>query len=64
MKIDYRINNNKHSVVFASNKLDAVSKSVASIKSDKNILFIYDDKIGRNIVNEIYDELKLSDVKL
>ena len=65
MKIDYRINNNKHSVVFCrSNKLDVVSKSVASIKSDKNILFIYDDKISRNIVNEIYDELKLSGCKI
>ncbi len=61
MKLDYRINNNKHSVVFCrNNDLGVLSKSLTSIRTDKNILFIYDKKINNKIVNEIYDELKLS----
>ena len=61
MKLGYRINNNKHSVVFCrNNNLGIMSKFLATIKSDKNILFIYDNKINSKIVNQIYDELKLS----
>ena len=61
MKLDYKINNNKHSIFFCrSNKLEIISKSLVQIKSDKNILFIYDSKIDKKIVSDIFYELKLS----
>ncbi len=61
MKLDYKINNNKHSIFFCrSNKLEIISKSLVQIKSDKNILFIYDSKIDKKIISDIFYELKLS----
>tara|TARA_A100001015_G_C15025430_1_gene730234 strand:- start:728 stop:1840 length:1113 start_codon:yes stop_codon:yes gene_type:complete len=61
MKLNYTINKEKHSVIFCKqNNISILSKSISSIHSDRNILFIYDRKINTNIVNEIIYELKLS----
>ncbi len=61
MKLDYKINKTKHSVIFCrSNYIGTISKTISSMKSDKNILFIYDSKIDKKIVNEILSELKIS----
>ena len=56
MKLEYKINKSKHSVIFCrSNYKGTISKTINSINSDKNILFIYDKNIEkknskRNIV--------------
>ncbi len=61
MKLDYNINRQKHSIVFCKrNNLSVLSKSLNKIKSDKNVLFIYDKKINKKIVDEVFYELKLS----
>lgn len=65
MKLDYMINKQKHSVIFCrSNYLGIISKTIESIKSDKNILFIYDSNIDKKIVKEILDELKTTGYNL
>ena len=65
MKLNYSINKIKHSIVFCkNNKIEIISKSIASINSDKNVLFVYDGKIDKKIVNDIFFELKLSGCKV
>ena len=61
MNLTYKINNTEHFVTFCkANNINAISKSLEKIKSDKNILFIYDNKVDKSLVEEIYQELKLS----
>ena len=65
MKLNYTINKEKHSVILCKqNNISILSKSISSIHSDRNILFIYDRKINTNIVNEIinYDKKSLSNI--
>ena len=65
MKLDYIINKNKHSVIFCkNNNIETVSKSILSIHSDRNVLFVYDGKIEKKIVNDIFYDLKLSGFKV
>ena len=65
MKLNYIINKQKHSVIFCkSNYLGTISKTIELIKSDKNILFIYDSNIDKKIVKEILDELKTTGCNL
>ena len=58
--ISYSINNRSHSVTFCKAKnLHNISESIESIKSDKNILLIYDDKIDKKIVKSIFFRVKI-----
>ena len=62
--ISYKFNNIEHKVTFCkSGNLGPISNSLDKIKSDKNILLIYDDKINPKILKNIFYELKLSDAK-
>lgn len=59
--IGYKISNNDHYVTFCKkNSLNKISHSLIKIKSDKNVLFIYDDNVQKKLVDELYSELKLS----
>ncbi len=61
MKLDYKINKEKNSIIFCKkNNFTVLSKSLNKINSDKNVLFIYDKKINKKIVDEVFYELKLS----
>ena len=61
MKLEYKINKSKPSVIFCrSNYKGTISKTINSINSDKNILFIYDRNIEKKIVREILSELKIT----
>ena len=61
MNLTYKINNSEHYVTFCKkNNIGAISRSLEKIESDKNVLFIYDNNVDKNLVNEIYEELKLS----
>ena len=63
--INYTINNTEHKVTFCrSNIYKSISSSIELVKSDKNILLIYDDKIEKNIIKNIFHELKLSGCKI
>lgn len=65
MNLQYKINNITHHVTFCgSKKSNYISKSLENIHSDKNILFMYDDKVDKKIVNEVLDDLKLSGCKI
>ncbi len=61
MILNYKINKEKHYITFCkSDKINLISKSIENIKSDKNILFIFDNKVDTKIVDVIHEELKLS----
>ena len=61
MKLTYKINNSEHYVNFCkANNISIISKSLDKIESDKNVLFIYDNNVDKNLVYQIYEELKLS----
>jgi|TARA_B110000881_G_C18547675_1_gene502162 3-dehydroquinate synthase len=61
VKIKYTINNLDYHITFCSKKSkNNISKSLDKIKSDKNILLLYDEKVNKNIVNEVREDLKLS----
>ena len=42
------------------NNINVISRSLENFKSDKNVLFVYDNNVDNNLVKEIFDELKLS----
>ena len=61
MKLEYTINKEKNSIIFCKkNNFSILSKSLDKINSDKNVLFIYDKKINKKNIDEIFNELKLS----
>jgi 3-dehydroquinate synthase len=63
--ISYKVNNIEHKVTFCkSGELGLISKSLEKINSDKNVLLIYDDKIERKVLKNIFYELKLSGCKV
>ena len=56
--ISYSINNRLHSVTFCKAKnLHNISESIESIKSDKNVLLIYDDSPFYKISPAYFDKL-------
>ena len=61
MKLEYNINESKHAVIFCKNKeMSKISQSLSTFKTDKNILFLFDSKIDKKIIEIIFNELKLS----
>jgi 3-dehydroquinate synthase len=65
MKLEYQINKSKYEIIFCQKKkLNNISKSIDKLKSDKNILITYDDKINKKIVNQVRDDLKSSGCKI
>ena len=47
--ISYSINNTEHRITFCkTKKLEKISDSIENVKSDKNVLLIYDNKILKN----------------
>ena len=65
MQIDYKINNEQHNVLFCKkNELKKITDCIEKVNSDKNILFVYDDKVNQKSVDEIIDELKSSGCNL
>ena len=61
MILKYKINNNQHYITFCKkNNINVISRSLENFKSDKNVLFVYDNNVDNNLVKEIFDELKLS----
>ncbi len=61
MKIEYKINKSNHSVIFCKdNNIKKMSHALSTFETDKNVLFIFDSKINKKIVEKIFNELKLS----
>ena len=57
-KIEYKINRNKYDVIFTSNIAQQLNLKFNKLKSDKKILFVYDEKIPDQITEEIRKSLK------
>ena len=49
---------------FVKKELTKITKSIEKASSDKNVLFVYDDKVKKSIVRDITDELKSSGCNL
>jgi 3-dehydroquinate synthase len=62
---EYFINKQSHYITFCKKKnIDSIAKSIEKINSDKNVLFIYDDKVDGSIIKNISDELNIFGCKL
>ena len=58
MQIKYKINNNNHYIHFCKkNQLSKITQYLEKSKSDRNVLFVYDDKVNNTVVQSILDEL-------
>ena len=58
MQIKYKINNNNHYIHFCKkNQLNKITQYLEKSKSDRNVLFVYDDKVNNTVVQSILDEL-------
>ena len=57
----YKINNEEYKVTFCkSRSLNYISNAIFDIKSDRNILFLYDKNVDKFLVKEIIGELKIT----
>ncbi len=60
MKIQYKINKENHNIYFKKNIDNSLVSEIEKVKSDKKILFIYDNKIHQSIVDKLFQNLKNS----
>ena len=61
MILKYKINKSYNYITFCNKKNKSyLSKSLDSIETDKNVLLLYDNKIDKKIINDIFEDLKLS----
>ena len=61
MQIKYKLEKEDHYVTFCrTNSLEKISNFFEKINSDKNALLLYDKNISKEIINKIYNELKIS----
>ena len=64
MRLDYRINNQNHSIFFCKKrKFEKISTFLNKIKSDKNVLFIFDSNIKKKLFLAFLMSSKQQDVK-
>lgn len=65
MKIKYKLENTLHQISFCRKReKNNISKEIEKLRSDRNILLIYDDKINQNITKQVFEDLKLSGCKI
>jgi len=63
--LNYKINNTKLEITFCKKEeKNNISKSIDKIKSDKNILITFDEKVSKKIVKEVQEDLRLSGCKI
>jgi len=60
MKISYRLNGQDYYVHFLEKSYNQISKDLDKLNSDKKILFVYDNNISKNIINNIFSTLKFT----
>ena len=63
-KIVYKINKNIHDVVYTKSIIGTLEKKLNELKSDKKIIFLYDENISKNIIKDIVLGLKLTGCKI
>ncbi len=62
--IKYKINDNYHDIIYTKNILKSLDYKISELKSDKKIVFIYDENISIKIINDISLGLKLTGCKI
>ena len=60
LEINYKIENVVNKVILAKNIENLLLKDLISLKSDKKILFIYDENINNRFIKNVIDNIKLS----
>ena len=63
-RITYKINDNFHDVIYTKSILKSLNKKIIELKSDKKIVFIYDENISNHIIKDISLGLKLTGCKI
>ena len=63
-RIIYKINKNVHDIIYTKNIVKSLEKKITDLKSDKKIIFIYDENISKNIIKDILLGLKLTGCKI
>ena len=63
-EIIYKVENNINKVIISDNIEKRLLKDLIFLKSDKKILFIYDENINQNFIKEILEKIKLSGCKI
>ena len=57
-RIVYKINKNIHDVIYTKNIVHSLEKKITDLKSDKKIIFLYDEDIS-NYINGNSKEVKV-----
>lgn len=60
MQLNYQLNNIKYNISYLNNNISKIDKDINLMKSDKKILFLFDENISKKIVNKILVQLKNS----
>jgi 3-dehydroquinate synthetase len=63
-RIIYKINDKYHDIVYTKNIVNSLEKKIIELKSDKKIIFLYDENIANNIIKDITLGLKLTGCKI
>ena len=63
-RIIYKINKNIHDIIYTKNIVKSLEKKITELKSDKKIIFIYDENISNHIIKDILLGLKLTGCKI
>jgi 3-dehydroquinate synthetase len=63
-RIVYKINKNIHDVIYTKNIVHSLEKKIIDLKSDKKIIFLYDENISNYIIKDILLGLKLTGCKI
>ena len=63
-RIIYKINKNIHDIIYTKNIVKSLEKKITDLKSDKKIIFLYDENISNHIIKDILLGLKLTGCKI
>ena len=61
-EINYTIENTNHKVFIENEIVNLLIRDIINLKSDRKILFIYDENIDKFIVKNYLDELKTTEM--
>lgn len=60
MQLNYQLNNIKYKISYLNNNISKIDRDINLMKSDKKILFLFDENISKKIVDKILAQLKNS----
>ena len=63
-RIVYKINKNIHDIIYTKNIVKSLDRKIIDLKSDKKIIFLYDENISTDIIKDILLGLKLTGCKI